>query len=231
MYHGDPAAWVAKYLLGAKFKFSPAANGGLLVERAIVEALKGRDLVLAIDDALADYNKSTMFDKSDKVQKWAEAMHDMITNGYNELSGLGKPIWEVAGGQKRIEINCNMGDYKMPIVGYLDLVFPDVKTWVDIKCTQRMPSEMSVSHKRQAAIYKQAMPDYRGKFLYLTPKKTQWFEIDDISSDLADIKAIIHRMNGLLGIGDAKTIKNIVPVVDSFYFNDDLALRKELYGI
>jgi ABC-type amino acid transport substrate-binding protein len=231
MYYGDPAAWVAKYLLGAKFKFSPAANGGLLVERGIVEALKGRELSLAIDDALADYNKATMFDKSDKVQKWAEAMHDMIFNGYNELSGLGKPIWEVTGDQRRIEISCNMGDYKMPIVGYLDLVFPDCKKVVDIKCTQRMPSEMSVSHKRQAAIYKQAMPEYAVEFLYLTPKKTQWFQIEDVAGDLADIKTIIHRMNSLLGVGDANTIKEIVPVVDSFYFNDDLALRKELYGI
>jgi hypothetical protein len=69
------------------------------------------------------------------------------------------------------------------------------------------------------------------EFLYLTPKKTQWFQIEDVAGDLADIKTIIHRMNSLLGVGDANAIKEIVPVVDSFYFNDDLALRKELYGI
>jgi hypothetical protein len=231
MYYGDPAAWVARYLLGAKFKFSPAANGGLLVERAIVEALKGRELSLAIDDALADYNKSTMFDKSNNVQKWAEAMHDMIFNGYNELSGLGKPIWEVTGGQKRIEINCNMGDFKMPIVGYLDLVFPDVKKVVDIKCTMRFNQEMSKSHKWQGSIYKQAMPDYSVEFLYLTPKKTQWMKIENVSDELAEIKEVIGRLNRFLGIGDAEMIKSIVPVIDSFYFNDDLALRKELYNI
>jgi hypothetical protein len=229
MYAVDPAAWCAKYLYGAKFTFSPAARGGTLIETAIVQALTGRDIDDAINEAVAEYNKATIFDKSDKVTKWKDAMPDMIRAGFNEITPYGVPVFEADGGQKKVLIDCNMGDYKVPVLGFLDLYFPDKKVIIDIKTTMRMPSEMSKEHYRQASIYKAAYPDCAVRFFYITPKKTQWFDIEDVQGALQETKEIVKRMNAMLGI-KKDTIKQIVPVIDSYYWTDEPHLRKEIFG-
>lgn len=229
-YAEDPAYWVSKYLLGTKFPFSAPARGGTIIEKAIVQTLTGRDMVDAIDEAIAEYNKATIFDKSDAVVKWSNAMRDMIEAGVKELNPYGIPTFELDGSQKKVLIDCNMGDYKVPIIGFLDLIYPDKKIVVDIKCTFRCPSEISPSHKRQAAIYQLSNPDCQIGFLYITPKKTQWFWVQEVTEQVTEIKGIIRRMNGMLGVGDAQKIKEIIPIVDSFYWSDSMATRKELYG-
>jgi hypothetical protein len=229
-YAEDPAYWTAKYLLGAKFPFSAPARGGTIVEKAIVECLQGKDKTIVIDNAIAEYNKATIFDKSDAVAKWSSAMRDMIEMGAKELELYGAPKFELDGSQKKILIDCNMGEYKVPIIGFLDLFYPEKKIVVDIKCTFRCPSEMSASHKRQAAIYQLSNADCQIGFLYITPKKTQWFWVQDVAEQITEIKGIIRRMNGMLGIGDKDKIKEIIPIVDSYYWSDCMETRKQLFG-
>jgi len=230
-YAEDPAYWVAKYLMGAKFPFSAPARGGTLVERAIVQVLTGRDQADAINDAVEEFNKMTVFDSSPNVEKWANAIEDMAKAGIKELEQYGIPEFDLlSGGQKKILIDCNMGDYKVPIIGFLDLYYSPIKTVIDVKCTMRMPSEMSASHKRQAAIYKLANPDFKIGFFYITPKKTQMFWVDDVEEQKKEIKGIVSRMNGMLGIGDKEKIKEIIPIVESYYWTDAPQVRKELFG-
>lgn len=230
-YADDPAYWCAKYLLGVKFPFSAPARGGTLVEKAIVQILTGRDQKNTIDETVAEFNKATIFDKSPNVGKWANGLRDMIESGVRELSPYGVPKFELNGSQKKILIDCNMGDYKIPVIGFLDLYYPDKKTVIDVKTSQRMPNMMSSSHKRQAALYRLANPDYEVAFFYITPKKTQFFWIEDVSEQIVEIKSIIRRMNGMLGVGDKDKIKEIIPVVDSFYWQDSMSVRKELFGL
>lgn len=230
-YAEDPAYWVSKYLLGAKFPFSAPARGGTIIEKAIVQTLTGRDMVDAIDEAIAEYNKATIFDKTDAVTKWANAMRDMIEAGVKELTPYGVPTFELDGSQKKILIDCNMGEYKVPIIGFLDLQFDGCKTIVDIKCTFRINQEMSASHRRQAALYFLANPSYTVKFMYISPKKVQWFTIDDVSEEITQIKEIIKRMNNMLGVGGADVIKELIPVTESFYWTGAEQIRKELYNL
>lgn len=229
-YAEDPAYWCAKYLLGAKFPFSAPARGGTMIERAIVQTLTGRDIEDATAEALSDFNKETLFDNTDKKTKWADGMPDMVAMGVKELSAYGVPTFELDGTQKKIFIDCNMGEYKVPVIGFLDLYFPDKKIIIDIKCTMRAPSEMSASHKRQAAIYQLSNPECQVGFFYITPKKTQFFWVQEVTEQVTEIKGIISRMNGMLGVGDAQKIKEIIPIVDSFYWSDSMATRKEIFG-
>jgi hypothetical protein len=94
-----------------------------------------------------------------------------------------------------------------------------------------MSQEMSSSHKRQAALYKLAMPEYAVKFFYISPKKTAWFTIDDVSEEIVQIKETVKRMNNMLGVGDKEVIKNLIPVTESYYWGGAEQIRKELYNL
>lgn len=231
-YAEDPAYWCAKYLLGAKFPFSAPARGGTIVEKAIVQILTGRDQIDAIDEAIEEFNKATIFDKSPNVMKWASGMRDMIEMGIKELEPYGVPEFDfLSGGQKKILIDCNMGEYKVPIIGFLDLVFVEKKVIFDIKCTMRISENMSESHRRQAALYQISNPDYKVAFIYISPKKTKTFWVEDVTEDISQIKEIIKRMNNMLGIGDKEVIRNLIPVTESYYWSGAENIRKELYNL
>jgi hypothetical protein len=228
----DPAYWVAKYLLKAKFTFSPAARAGVLVEKAVADVLAhGIDIEVAIKSAEAEFSKQTVFDKRESTVSRGDNIRPMVTLAVDNLRQYGKPEFAAQGEQKKVELLANMGDYKMPIIGYLDFEYPESGLVIDLKTTARMPSAMSASHQRQASIYRAAKGNHAIKFLYVTPKKAQFFDCDcSLKEQTDEIKAIINRMNDLLAL-DVETIKRVIPVIDSFYWSDDIALRRELYGI
>lgn len=231
MWAEDPAAWVAKYLLNTKFAFSPAARAGVLAEDAVVSVLaRGITQQEATERAVETFARATLFDRSEKTQSRIEMIPGMIDLALKELKQYGDPEFGPDGKQKKIEVNCRVDDWAIPVIGYLDLHYPQHGLVVDLKTSSRLPSEMSQSHLRQQAIYKAAMGNCAVKFLYVTGKKSSIFEPEDTRDTLSDIKAILRRQNAFLSIGDIDLLKSVVPVVPSFYFNDDLNIRKELYG-
>lgn len=232
MWAEAPDAWVAKYLLKVKFGFSPAARAGVLAEEAVVSVLaRGMLEEDAVKYAVDTFNKANIFDRSEKTVSRGEAIPGMVSNALGELKQYGEPEFDTDGKQKKVEINCRVDDWSIPVIGYLDLDYPQHGLTIDLKTTMRMPSEMSKSHKRQHGIYKA----FKGgnnivKFLYVTPKKASWIEPEDTSDTLQEIKAILRRQNEFLKLGDIDTLKNIVPVLDSYYWSDDVQLRRDIYG-
>ncbi len=90
---------------------------------------------------------------------------------------------------------------------------------------------MSDEHIRQGSIYRQAMGNQAVKFLYVTPGKSVWHEIEEPKEVLREIKTILSRQEKLLHL-DKETIKDIVPIVkSSYYWSGDEQLRYEMYGI
>jgi hypothetical protein len=232
MFAEAPDAWIAKYILGAKFAFSPAARAGVLAEDAVVNVLaRGMSEEDATQRAIEEFARATIFDNSEKTGNRGDGIPGMIKNALDELKQYGEPEFDEGGKQKKVEINCRVDDWTIPVIGYLDLDYPQHGLTVDIKTTMRMPSKMSKSHLRQHGIYKASKGGNNAvKFLYVTPKKATWFEPEDTSKTLVEIKGILRRQNNLLQIGDAETLKAIVPVLDSFYWADDLQQRREIYG-
>lgn len=230
MWAEDPAAWVAKYLLAAKFTFSPAARAGVLAEDAVVAVLaKGMAEEDAVKYAVETFNKVHVFDRSEKTISRGEAIPGMVANALAELKQYGEPEFDENGKQKKIEINCRVDDWSIPVIGYLDFWYPKHGLVIDLKTSARMPSELSVTHQRQHAIYKAAMGNHKVKFLFVTHKKMAIFEPEDTSGTLLQIKSILKRQDRFLRVGDAETIKSIVPVINSYYWTDDTHLRKEIY--
>lgn len=230
MWAEAPDAWLAKYVLGRKFSFSPAARAGVLAEDAVVDVLaRGISQEEATKKAIETFARATLFDKSEKTSSRCDMIPGMIDIALKELSKYGEPEFE-DGKQKEININCRVDDWVIPVIGYLDLYYPTHGLIIDLKTTARLPSEMSKGHLRQQAIYKAATGNFAVKFLYVTGKKSAIYEPEDISDTLTEIKSILRRQNNFLCAGDAELLKSIVPVCDSFYWSDDMDTRRELYG-
>lgn len=231
-----PCAWIAQYLYGRKSPFGAAAAAGTFTEQAITDIiLNGMEAQEAITKAIGDWNTRFPLCFDESAIKRRDAIPSMVENALAELSHYGTPERAPEGnwnGQHEININCNGDGWVLPIKGYLDFWFPHHGLIVDLKTTFRMPSELSASHKRQAGIYSAAMGNQAVKFLYVTPKKAGWLDAVDIQETLAEIKGVLNRQEKFLQLGDKELLKSIVPVnLDTFYWSDDLATRKELYGI
>lgn len=236
MFCNAPCAWVARYLYNQKFSFANAARAGVLAEDAVVQVLyDGYDIDKAIEGAQKEYNKAVRIGGSAADIKRGEGIEGMIRIAVDELKQYGRPEFDggVAQGkkQKKIEVTCNGDGWVMPIIGYLDFYYPEHGLVVDLKTTMKSPSQMSDEHIRQGVLYRHAMGNCSVKFLYVTPKKAVWHDIDDTHETLAEIKAIANRMEKLLR-HDVEDIKGFVPIIQgSYYWSNDQLIRKELYGV
>lgn len=235
MWAEAPCAWAAKYLYGHNFAFGVAPLIGTLVERIVADALCGGLYENSLNMACDEFKHKTAIGASEKDRARIDDIDAMAYLALQELKKYGEPefVNKLTGReQQKIELVCNGADWKLPVVGYLDFVFPKHGLIIDLKTTLRCPSEISASHARQAAIYSKAKGNMTCKMLYVTPKKTALYGVEDAGSVLADVKAILNRQEAFLRALDKEQIKAVIPVnASSFYWAQDAGMRKELYGV
>lgn len=232
MWAECPGAWVAKYLYGHQFKFGVALQIGILVEKVVANALLER---MTLDDAIKEaegvFNKQNALNTNEKDRARVADIRSMSEIAYAELKPYGKPDFD-GEEQHKIELMCKGDGWELPVIGFLDFKFPEHGVCIDLKTTLRIPSTMSDSHRRQQAIYKRALGNYGVKFLYVSPKKASLLDNEDDAASLVQVKAILNRQERFLRMGDAETIKSIVPCnAGSFYWNGCESDRMNFYGI
>ena len=233
LWESNPAQWVMSYLLKEKRPSSAAMWRGIAVEDGVVACLDGGTLTDAVAAALARFDKEITF-ADEKSEKERAAIAPMIELAVAELEPYGKPSFSIDGSQQKVSITCAGDGWKIPIIGFLDLVYPDHGLVVDLKTTMRMPSVMMQSHKRQRCIYQRCLGgNQQVKFLYVTPKKSGWLEDGDVDAELAAIKAHCNRLERFLSVSDdPQYLASIVPVDPThFYWGDCIDQRKEIFGI
>lgn len=232
MWAAAPDAYIAKYLFGHKFEMGVAALVGNLVEEGLLQALLGTPLDEAIKGAESSFNRATALVTNAADRDRVADIAPMLTQTYAVLKQYGKPELPVIDRQHKVELTCKGDGWTLPVIGYLDFKFPEHGLIIDLKTTRRMPSTMSIEHKRQQAIYQRANGNLAVKFLYVTPKKCEMLSCDDINPVLDEIKILLNRQERFLSLGDKDQLKAIVPLsLDSYYWTGSEHLRKELYGI
>ena len=233
LWESNPAQWVMTYLLKEKRPSSAAMWRGIAVEDGVVAFLGGSSLGASVAGALARFDAEiTLADE--KSEKERAAIAPMLELAVAELEQYGKPQFSIDGSQQKVSITCNGDGWKIPIIGYLDLVYPDHGLVVDLKTTMRMPSVMTQSHKRQRCIYQRCLGgNQQVKFLYVTPKKSGWLEDGDVDAELATVKAHCNRLERFLRVSDdPQYLASIIPVDPThFYWADCIDQRKEIFGI
>lgn len=235
LYANAPHMWVAQYLFQKRSEFGSAAKAGVLVEDAVTNVIgKGWTLESAITSAVDQYQTFITFDKSETAHARGEAMVGMITGAIEALKPFGDPEFNDNGKQKKIELLCNGNGWQLPIHGYIDYHFPKHGLIIDLKSTMKMPSGMSIEHKRQSCIYRKAMDNQTVKFMYVTGKRCETFECEDVSEVLADVKHILNRQEALLRSGDRSAIRDgfsmYMPHNSSTFYHDD-NISREIFGV
>jgi len=226
-----PDVWVASYLFGKRTPMGAAAMRGICTEDAVVASLTGEaDRDTALKAALEKFDK-TFIVADEKITKERAMIEPCMDLALEALADYGKPEFPEEG-QEKISITAKGDDYEIPVIGFLDLVFPEAGLVIDLKTTGRCPSTMSAEHQLQRAIYQKAKGNQAVKFLYVTPKKTALLEDGDPNELLGRAKKQISRLEKFLRAGSRHDIAEVIPVNPStFYWNGAEAIREELYGL
>lgn len=226
-----PDAWVARYVLKRPMPFGPAPVRGKAVEQAVVATLLGEGQEAAVAAAEAAFDREFIIGDAETTKE-RDLIAPMVAVAVAELQHLGRPEFSDGGTQEKISITANMGDWSIPLWGFLDLVYPQHGLVIDLKTTGRVPSVMSASHQLQRAIYHRAKGNHAVRFLYCSGKKAAWLEDGETASVLARAKTQIARMDAFLrACPDADTARQIVPhQPDNFMWRGAEALRSEIYG-
>ena len=231
LWTNAPDVWVAQYLFNKRSPLSAAAMRGICTEDAVVAVLTGDSEVAEAVKAAHDKFDKTFMVGNEKTTKERNMIEPCMALAIDQLKEYGKPEFPEQG-QQKVSITAKTDDYEIPVIGYLDFVYPEHGVIVDLKTTGRMPSTMSPEHQLQRAIYQKARGNQAVKFLYVTPKKTSMLEDGDPTELLNYAKKQISRLEKFLRAGTKNDIKEVIPVnPNSFYWNGFEDVRDELYGI
>ena len=232
LWQSNPAMWITQYLLKVKRPPSAAMIRGIVSEDAVSAVLCGGSVSDALKAALKKFDDQ-VFIANDTTEKERAAIEPIIELALEQLKEYGEPDFEITGGQKKVSITCSGDGWKLPVIGYLDFVFPKHGLVVDLKTTMRLPSKQSADHVRQRCFYQRCVGNIAVKFLYVTPKKTNWLEDGDVNEQLELIKATLNRQERFLRVSkDPEFLASIIPVDPShFYWSDCIEQRKKIFGI
>jgi hypothetical protein len=231
LWANAPDVWVASYLFKKRTPMGAAAMRGICTEDAVANTLTGKlHKSGALDQALEKFD-SMFFMADEKITKERAMIEPCMELTLQELEHYGKPEFP-EDGQTKISITAKTDDFEIPVIGYLDFVFPDHGVVIDLKTTGRIPSKMSPEHQLQRAIYQKARGNQVVKFLYVSSKKTNMLEDGDPTEILGKAKKQIARLEKFLRSGSAEDIREVIPVnPNTFYWNGAEDLREEMYGI
>lgn len=237
LWKNAPDVWVMSYLCKKRTPGSPAMWRGICAEDLTVMTLSGVAFDDALTIALDKFDKQYPIALDEAVTKERSNIEPMSKQAVLALEHLGKPDFETGTlvnpfPQEKIQIRAAGEGYEIPVIGFLDIVYPEHGLVIDLKTTNRVPSSMSDDHQLQRAIYQKAKGNSAVKFLYVSAKKSALLEDGDPSEVLAKAKTQITRLERFLRkVDDAADAIGIVPHnPSSFYWRGAETLRDELFN-
>lgn len=239
LWAAQPALWIMERLIGRKTPMGIAAARGRAVEAGIHAGLI--DPKLSPDECAAlgerEFNRETALTGDPRREDERAKIAGWVKGGLAELRQYGVPD----GYQERVEVR--LDEVAVPVVGYIDWRFSGHGLIVDLKTTERFPSEIGNSHGRQGAVYATAHGNFGMRFAYAKPapgktdkQHVRVYEMsgDDVRRHLAALRAIALSLGRFLAISkDARELAGlIVPDFDSWWWSDPgaRAAGREVFG-
>jgi hypothetical protein len=236
----NPGKFIAHRCFKNDWPIGSAGDRGNAIEAGIEQVVVyGKTIEEAIAYAYKIYDADVALKLTDRfVQSNREKIELGIMMGVEAFKPYGKalepeldPSRPERKPQHKVKINCKTPFWELPLIGYLDFVFPNppsgVPTIIDLKTIAKIPRVMSKQHQRQRAIYAAAKPGFDVKFIYVSPASTVTLEDGDVPQIMSDMKKALIRWERFLNLGDADFLASIVPMApDDSEFNT--TARKEL---
>ncbi len=219
---GSPAAYGLSYLKKVKEPTNPAMARGTHAESGIVAGLLDhkRSIESCVDLALAGFDKDMALNPTnpDKIEMERKRISDLVGNGIIGLRKYGTPDFQ-EGNQQFVKVN--LDGVAVPLIGYLDLFYPEHGLIIDIKTTARMPSSISAAHARQGAGYAAAMANHEIRFAYVTPKDCKVLRQEDTSERLTELTKVAQQLQHFLSQSEDtdELLRLLTPDYSSFYFS------------
>lgn len=239
-WQGCRGAWLASYIFKLWDEGSPAMWRGSAVEKGLEYWLLKGDLDGAIEHAARQFENDAQGECDDgKIDKERDSIKPMVEMAVKAWQDHVKDTMRAS--QQRTELW--LDGISVPIIGYLDFALEKGYS-VDLKTTHSCPSQISYNHRLQIASYAKARGEDRAGIMYVTTKKSAYFEIgaSEIEASLKELHRAARglsetlksaQVRALLANYDPKSIlaRMCVPDPDSFYWSDKAYLSRVLQEI
>ena len=220
LFAAEPAMFVLERLLGIKQPVGVRAHRGVAVESGVAYGLlhPDADYKTCNKQAYMTYDALTALSGDERRDKYRRDIPEMVEPAIDEMRPLGVPN-DVQG-----FITWHPDDLKYPVVGYYDFKWNDPAVIVDLKTTERMPSDIKIGHARQVSLYSMDS-NSEGRLCYVTPKKIQTLVLENPAEHREALHHLARKVEKFLSLGDDPEffVSITAPDLDSFYWGDPVA--------
>ena len=189
--------WVMRYLFKVKSSSGAAAVRGNALEFALEKkytegefdysTLEAKFITLCAESMIALDTKSAQKEMK-SLTNFGEVIDKCFD--YDNLESY----------QERVEVKLN--DLSIPIMGYIDFRFKDKV--VDLKTTNRMPSEPTQAQNRQMALYSMAYPSNEIELFFASSKNHKKFKLTNLAEYKKQLEKVAHTIQKFLSISNDK---------------------------
>jgi len=218
-FAASPALFVLERILGFKQVVGAPAHRGVAVEAGVAYGLTNLDTgnmekteKRAIQAAYTAYDTVSALSPDERKERYKKDIPEMVSMALDELAPYGQPD-ETQG-----YLTQNFPGLKLPIVGYFDFRWLGRGIVVDLKTTEKMPSDIKIPHARQVSLY--CGDNHEGRLTYVTPKKCQTYVLENVREHRQALLKIAKTVENFLSLSDdPKFFTSIVtPDLESFYW-------------
>lgn len=215
LFCASPAMWVLEKVIGVRQSVGSPAHRGTAVEEGVTVGLLNPDAPLqaCIDMALKKYDTISALSGDARRQDYRDTIPAMVEKALNELRPYGIPS------KTQGFVEWKPDGLELPIVGYFDYEWADHGIIVDLKTTEKLPSQNKIPHARQVALYA-ASDNMDGRLSYVTPKKVATYRVENIREHRNALHQIALSVEKFLSLSDEpEFFKSITaPDLESYFW-------------
>ena len=219
MFAAQPAMFVLERVLGLKQPVGVPAHRGSAVESGVAYGLTHPDATEKdwFREAFTKYDLLTGMSGDERREKYRSNIPEMVVQAIDELRPYGMP--EGVQGH----ITQEFDGLKYPIIGYYDFAWFSDGIIVDLKTTERMPSEIKIPHARQVSFY--CGDNMEGRLTYVTPKKCVTYGLENVRAHKEALLQLAKNVEKFLSLGTEPEffVSITAPDLESFYWSDPVA--------
>jgi len=230
LFAAEPAMFVLEYVNGIKQRVGAPAHRGSAVEDGVTLGLfdPRASMRSCVAKALARYDYLMAMSPDPRREAYRKPIGDMVERALCELRKYGIPT------STQGAVEWHPQELRLPIRGHYDYEWQQHGVLIDLKTSDKMPSDIKVAHARQVALYA-GSDNIDARLVYVTPKKLQAYGLENVMKHRKALMNIARCVENLLALSDDPEyfLGLFVPDIDSYYWKNPETRRQafKLWGI